>query len=68
MQTHTHDELLTIRAAHMENLHMLRRVSSSWPEGIAARGERTMCNLMQQVYDIDERLAQIIIDRRSATP
>ncbi|MCJ8168661.1 hypothetical protein [Atopomonas sediminilitoris] len=51
--------LLATRRHHMDSLKRLRRASQHWNADTAPRGEDTMANLMQQVYDIDTQLAQL---------
>lgn len=46
-------------AAHMANLERLKNASYQWPTHDIARGEATLANLMQQVYDIDAQLEQL---------
>lgn len=60
------DELLMVRARHMANLNQLKNASSAWDEKTTARGESTMANLMQQVYDIDAELLMAGVKPRDA--
>lgn len=52
------NDLRNQRAAHLDNLERLKHASYQWPTHTVARGEATMANLMQQVYDIDALLEQ----------
>lgn len=59
MSQPTTKDLLTTRSHHMDSLNRLRTASKHWDATTATRGEATLCNLMQQVYDIDNQLAQL---------
>src|SRR5690606_3277433 len=59
MHTPSHDTLRRQRAAHLDNLERLKNASYQGPTHAVARGEATMANLMQQVYDIDAQLEQL---------
>lgn len=52
----TSDQLRQLRATHMNSLNRLRAASANWDAKTALRGEATIANLMQQVYDIDAEL------------
>lgn len=47
------DALLRARSHHMDNLNRLRLASRQWDTETTVRGEATMANLMNQVYEID---------------
>lgn len=47
------DALLRARSHHMDSLNRLRQASRQWDVETTARGEATMANLMDQVYEID---------------
>lgn len=49
-------ELKQRRSHLMNSLNRLRRSSTTWNAATTARGEATMANLMQQVYEIDALL------------
>lgn len=49
-------ELLQQRRHLMNSLRRLKRASLTWDAATTARGEATMANLMQQVYEIDALL------------
>lgn len=53
----TSEELEKHRLSHFGNLQLLKDASGSWDKATRQRGEATMANLMQQVYDIDSELA-----------
>lgn len=52
----TPSELLKARSAHMDSLNRLRDASKTWHPRDTTRGEATMANLMQQVYQLDAEL------------
>ena len=47
------EELKQRRSHLMNSLRRLKRASTTWNAATTARGEATMANLMQQVYEID---------------
>ena len=49
-------ELKQRRNHLMNSLNRLKRASTTWNAATTARGEATMANLMQQVYEIDAQL------------
>lgn len=49
-------ELHLQRLHLMNSLRRLKRASTTWNAATTARGEATMANLMQQVYEIDALL------------
>lgn len=49
-------ELKQRRNHLMNSLNRLKRASTTWNAATTTRGEATMANLMQQVYEIDARL------------
>lgn len=65
MMFHTTDELMRRRAAHMDNLNRLKKVSPTWKGLDTNRGEATMANLMQQVYDIDAEISMAKARRKA---
>jgi len=52
----TRGELHAQRLHLMNSLRRLKRASTTWNAATTARGEATMANLMQQVYEIDALL------------
>lgn len=52
----TPHELYRYRLSLTHSLRRLKRASTTWNAATAARGEATMANLMQQVYEIDALL------------
>jgi hypothetical protein len=52
----TPHELYRQRLRLMNDLRRLKRASTTWNAATTARGEATMANLMQQVYEIDALL------------
>lgn len=52
----TAEELRTQRRSLMRGLVCLKKAHPAWDARTATRGEASMANLMQQVYEIDARL------------
>ena len=52
----TTDQLRQLRAMHMNSLNRLREASPQWDTKTTLRGEATMTNLIEQIYDIDAEL------------
>ena len=52
----TPHELYKLRLHLMNSLRRLKRASTTWNAATTARGEATMANLMQQIYEIDALL------------
>lgn len=55
-QNMTRAELAQHHRHLMTSLRRLKRASLTWDAATTARGEATMANLMQQVYEIDALL------------
>lgn len=59
--------LMRHRSHHMDNLQRLKDASKEWDQATTKRGEATMANLMQQVYDLDTQLSAAKGPRQFAT-
>lgn len=54
----TTDELRARRRELMRHLNLMKNTHPTWNAKTAKRGEATMANLMQQVYEIDGLLTK----------
>mgnify|MGYP003425623792 CR=1 FL=1 len=49
-------QLRQLRAMHMNNLNHLSSARPQWDAKTTLRGEATIANLVEQIYDIDAEL------------